>query len=284
MKPAPKPQANPKPKPPSSTTIRQETLTDPVIQIDSSDTRTVWFDDTTPTGATLVNDGHNWSWVVGVDADFAYTGHLYHQPSNLHLAYFRAYDAELGRWLSRDPIQDSELLPEGPNLYRYVSNLPTVAYDPLGTWLHIAAGAAIGAVIGGASGGWKGALAGAVGGAVGAALMNPAIGAAAAAGLTGAAAGLAGGVAAGAAGGFAGGLVQESLDAATGGCFSGKDLGLSTFGGAIGGGLGGAALGATAPSLQPVVESSLDVGTDIAFGMANSSIINAGTNIAQSGQ
>lgn len=38
------------------------------------------------------------------------------------------YDAELGRWLSADPIEEGG----GLNLYRYVGNGPVGAWDPLG--------------------------------------------------------------------------------------------------------------------------------------------------------
>jgi RHS repeat-associated protein len=63
-----------------------------------------------------------------VDADFAYTGHYYHAPSNLNLAPFRGYDSALGRWLSRDPIEEQG----GINLYGYVGNNPIHRIDPLG--------------------------------------------------------------------------------------------------------------------------------------------------------
>jgi RHS repeat-associated protein len=64
--------------------------------------------------------------------DFHFTGHFFHQPSGLHLAPFRAYDADLGRWLSRDPLAMAELLWEGPNLYGYVGNNPINLIDPFG--------------------------------------------------------------------------------------------------------------------------------------------------------
>jgi RHS repeat-associated protein len=56
-----------------------------------------------------------------LDADFAFTGHFRHAKSGLHLALYRAYDADLGRWLSRDPLEKAETA-EGPNLYGYVAN------------------------------------------------------------------------------------------------------------------------------------------------------------------
>jgi RHS repeat-associated protein len=62
------------------------------------------------------------------DADFGFTGHYYHAPSGLHLALYRAYDADTGRWLSRDPIGESG----GLNLYGYVRNNPMSYVDPFG--------------------------------------------------------------------------------------------------------------------------------------------------------
>jgi RHS repeat-associated protein len=38
------------------------------------------------------------------DADMGFTGHYEHVPSSLTLAPFRAYDANLGRWISEDPM------------------------------------------------------------------------------------------------------------------------------------------------------------------------------------
>ena len=55
-----------------------------------------------------------------LDADFGFTGHYYHQPSGLDLTKNRAYDADLGRWLSRDPIGEDG----GINIYGYVLGNP----------------------------------------------------------------------------------------------------------------------------------------------------------------
>jgi RHS repeat-associated protein len=55
-------------------------------------------------------------------------GHYYHVRSGLHLAPFRAYDADLGRWLSRDPIAEDG----GINLYAYCAGDPVNCVDPLG--------------------------------------------------------------------------------------------------------------------------------------------------------
>ena len=61
---------------------------------------------------------------TGVESDFLYTGHYHHSPSDLHLTLYRAYDSELGMWLSRDPIAENG----GINLYAYVLN------DPINWW------------------------------------------------------------------------------------------------------------------------------------------------------
>jgi RHS repeat-associated protein len=64
-------------------------------------------------------------------ADFQYAGYYEHQTSGLNLTWFRAYDANTGRWLSRDPSPDAEEN-LGPNLYEYVDNDPENEMDPLG--------------------------------------------------------------------------------------------------------------------------------------------------------
>jgi RHS repeat-associated protein len=63
-----------------------------------------------------------------LDAAFGFTGHYYHAASNLHLALYRAYDADLGRWLSRDPIGERG----GTNSYSYTNNRAVNAIDPNG--------------------------------------------------------------------------------------------------------------------------------------------------------
>jgi len=60
--------------------------------------------------------------------DFNFTGLYRHSASNLDFAAYRAYDPDLGRWLSRDPINEAG----GINLYDYVANGPIRAIDPLG--------------------------------------------------------------------------------------------------------------------------------------------------------
>ncbi|HEV2804206.1 MAG TPA: RHS repeat-associated core domain-containing protein [Chthoniobacterales bacterium] len=70
--------------------------------------------------------------------DFNFTGLYRHSKSNLDLAVYRAYDPDLGRWLSRDPLNNAELT-QGTNLYAYLNDGPLDAVDPLGmgdTGLH----------------------------------------------------------------------------------------------------------------------------------------------------
>jgi RHS repeat-associated protein len=63
-----------------------------------------------------------------VVADIGYAGMYAHRPSGLLLTPYRQYSADLGRWLSRDLLQESA----GLNLYAYVANNPVNAYDPFG--------------------------------------------------------------------------------------------------------------------------------------------------------
>lgn len=59
---------------------------------------------------------------------FAFTGHFWHGVTGLHLAPFRAYSPQAGRWISRDPIEEND----GPNMFAYVRNSPAKHLDPLG--------------------------------------------------------------------------------------------------------------------------------------------------------
>lgn len=63
-----------------------------------------------------------------LEASYGFTGFLRHQASGLDLTVYRAYDANLGRWLSRDPIGEGD----GPNLYAFVQNNPINYFDPDG--------------------------------------------------------------------------------------------------------------------------------------------------------
>jgi RHS repeat-associated protein len=63
-------------------------------------------------------------------ADWGYAGYFVHQASRLNLTWFRAYDPDLGRWVSRDPIEEEG----GLNLYGYVGNNPINYFDPSGLY------------------------------------------------------------------------------------------------------------------------------------------------------
>ncbi len=65
-----------------------------------------------------------------LDCDFGFTGHYYHASSGLNLTLYRAYDPELGRWLSADPMGEEG----GMNLYAYCYGNPLNLYDPNGMW------------------------------------------------------------------------------------------------------------------------------------------------------
>ncbi len=67
--------------------------------------------------------------------DFGYTGHVTNPSlvagqTELVLTHYRAYDPNLGRWLSSDPIGEAG----GMNLYAYVGGNPINLYDPDGMW------------------------------------------------------------------------------------------------------------------------------------------------------
>ena len=53
-----------------------------------------------------------------------------HTPSRLGLTWFRAYDPNVGRWVSRDPL--GEMTDPAGNLYAYVGNAPLSKVDLLG--------------------------------------------------------------------------------------------------------------------------------------------------------
>jgi RHS repeat-associated protein len=61
-------------------------------------------------------------------ADFGYAGYYLHSHSGLNLTASRAYSAVLGRFISRDPIEEDG----GVNLYGYVENNPIDLRDPSG--------------------------------------------------------------------------------------------------------------------------------------------------------
>ncbi|MBX3210756.1 MAG: hypothetical protein KF850_01850 [Labilithrix sp.] len=60
--------------------------------------------------------------------NFAFTGHHFDLPTGLSLTWYRGYDPNFGRWLSKDPLG----LQGGLNLYGYVNNDPIDLMDPYG--------------------------------------------------------------------------------------------------------------------------------------------------------
>jgi RHS repeat-associated protein len=74
-----------------------------------------------PYGAPIRSGGRG-------SVDFRFAGLFYHQPSGLYLAVYRAYDPLVGRWLSRDPLEEAG----GVDLYSSVKNDPINRTDPYG--------------------------------------------------------------------------------------------------------------------------------------------------------
>ena len=106
-----------------------------------------------PFGRRSTNKVAASSGVNPVESDFAYTGYYYHAPSAMEIAYYRVYNSNIGKWISRDPLQSTTIFPkfdpshplvsrsvplgveitrEGPNVYTYVKNNPATKMDLFG--------------------------------------------------------------------------------------------------------------------------------------------------------
>jgi RHS repeat-associated protein len=70
-------------------------------------------------GSNILND---------LDCDFQYAGMYFHATSVLNLTMYRAYNPNIGRWLSRDSSGEGS----GLNLYAYCGNNPINYVDVLG--------------------------------------------------------------------------------------------------------------------------------------------------------
>jgi RHS repeat-associated protein len=67
---------------------------------------------------------------TGPVTDFRYAGMFYHADSGLYLTQYRAYDPRTARWLSRDPLGESQ----SSNLFSYTGANPVSLIDPTGLW------------------------------------------------------------------------------------------------------------------------------------------------------
>lgn len=118
--------------------------------------------ETTTNASFDVNSFSYDPWGVRTDSNTSsepsiqFAGYYKHLRSGLHLTLTRQYDAETGRWLNRDLLEEDI----SSNVYTYVENTPTSLRDPSGLYAFPlgllavdyvvagAAGAAIGAGIG----------------------------------------------------------------------------------------------------------------------------------------
>lgn len=75
--------------------------------------------------------GHQTRLNGDLDTDFGFTGMFWCPEMDLNLTLFRAYDPNIGRWLSRDPLKNAEI-EAGINLFAYVNNNPVNRVDLLG--------------------------------------------------------------------------------------------------------------------------------------------------------
>jgi RHS repeat-associated protein len=66
-----------------------------------------------------------------LETDFGFAGYFIDNQTTLYLATFRAYGPDVGRWLSKDPLEYAEIS-EGQNVYLYVGNNPVNNIDPFG--------------------------------------------------------------------------------------------------------------------------------------------------------
>ena len=81
-----------------------------------------------------------------LSTDFRYAGMFYLQESGLYLTQYRVYDPNMGRWLSRDPIDERSSI----NLYAYANGDPIDHNDPTGEFVPLIVALPI---IGGIAGG-----------------------------------------------------------------------------------------------------------------------------------
>jgi RHS repeat-associated protein len=90
-----------------------------------------------------------------IDSDFGYTGY-WELENGLKLTWYRAYSPWLGKWLSRDPIEEKG----GLNLYAYVMNNSIINIDKDGLINASEYGAGLAGVLSYCAGGSAGAILG----------------------------------------------------------------------------------------------------------------------------
>ena len=76
---------------------------------------------------TTIPDGD----LSAINSIVGYDGYLYEHATGLYCVRNRWYDADTGRWISRDPLE----YVDGSNLYEYAASSPLQYVDPEGTRL-----------------------------------------------------------------------------------------------------------------------------------------------------
>ncbi|NET90605.1 MAG: RHS repeat-associated core domain-containing protein [Kamptonema sp. SIO1D9] len=69
--------------------------------------------------------------------DFRFQGHWLEESTDLYHFRARYYDPEVGRFISRDPVDLIETTPESSNPYQFVYNNPLVYLDPTGAIVNL---------------------------------------------------------------------------------------------------------------------------------------------------
>ena len=166
---------------------------------------------------------------------FRFSSEYYDEETGLIYYNYRYYNPELGRWISRDPIEEQG----GFNLYGMIGNNPLYKWDRLGYehafWCFLKRvfwGAVSGAVTGALSGAAVGAAIGAVAGAPGA--------------VAGASVGAVSGAISGA---ISGGFSDSTTDAFKNGAISGVVAGTTSGTGTVAGATWGATAGITSGAI-----------------------------------
>ena len=186
---------------------------------------------------------------------YGFAGREFDAETGLYFNRSRYYDPMTGRFINQD---SSRFAGGDANLYRYVGNNPVSQSDPTGHFvLNLAAGG-IGALFGGtvglivgacqngAKGAVKGFFAGAAGGFVGGVAFNPILAAGVSAELGLGTATIVAGAGSGVLSGTASGLTSETICAAQGDGFHGREVIKSAIISGITGGILGSILGSLA--------------------------------------